>query len=148
MTSESADILDRFAQNAAAQRARFADYRLNPDHRISIEPHQGRVRVLWRGNPVADSRRSQKLLESKHGPVFYFPREDVLTNLMERTDTATHCPYKGDAAYWTLHHKDIVAENAVWSYETPLAEVKQITGLMAFYLDAMGKDFGLVLEED
>ena len=97
---------------------------------------------------VADSANTVKLLEHKHSAVFYFPQDDVRTDLMERTDHATHCPYKGDASYWTLQDGDDKAENAVWAYESPLASVAGIKGLMAFYLDAMGKDFGLVLESD
>ena len=54
-------------------------------------------------------------------------------DLFERTDHSTHCPYKGDAAYYTLTAGGVVAKNAVWSYEQPNPAVKDIAGHLAFY---------------
>jgi uncharacterized protein (DUF427 family) len=47
-----------------------------------------------------------------------------------RTTHATHCPFKGDASYFSL--KD-GPENAVWSYEQPYDEMTAIKGYLAFY---------------
>ena len=134
--------------NAAAQRARFADYALDPAHTIDLETHSGHARVLWKGKAIAESANALKLLELKHAAVYYFPQDDVRTDLLVRTDHATHCPYKGDASYWSLRDGDAEAENAVWAYESPIDAVGGIKDLMAFYLDDMGKDFGLILETD
>ncbi|MGH1558367.1 DUF427 domain-containing protein [Caulobacter segnis] len=35
-------------------------------------------------------------------------------------DKVTHCPYKGDASYFTIYRDRQIIDNAVWSYETPL----------------------------
>lgn len=145
---DDASRAERWKRNAAAQRERFADYTLDPAHTITLEPHDGAARILWKGDVVAESTKAIKLLERNHDAVFYFPQEDVQLDKLERTDHATHCPYKGDASYWTLRGEDVSAENAVWAYESPIAAVAGIKDLMAFYLDDMGKDFSLVLESD
>ena len=55
--------------------------------------------------------------------------------LLEKTAHGTHCPYKGDASYYTIKAGDRVAENAVWSYETPYPAMHEIAGHLAFYPD-------------
>lgn len=137
----------RWQENAATQRARFADYSLDPEHTITLEPAGERVRVVWNGETIADSTSAVALFERKHDAVYYIPQSDVRMDLLSRTDLATHCPYKGDASYWTIAADQGSAENAVWAYESPLDAVGRIKDLMAFYLDSMGKDFGLTLEK-
>lgn len=145
---QNQSIMDRWATNAATQRARFADYTLDPAHTITLNVHAGSTRVIWNGAVIAESDKAVELHERKHDPVFYFPQDSVRLDLLERTDHATHCPYKGDASYWSLNSRETSAENAVWAYESPIAAMSDITGYMAFYLDDMGKDFGLTLETD
>jgi len=104
-----------------------------PDHPISIEPQRGRVRVTCNGRVVADTTRALVLRETTLRPVFYIPRDDAEMALFERTAHRTHCPYKGDASYYSIRVGDHLAENAIWSYETPLADVGEIAGYVAFY---------------
>lgn len=103
--------------------------------RITLEPATGRLRVLWDGTCVADSARALVLRERGHDPVPYFPREDVRTELLEPSDRRTHCPFKGDASYWSLRAGERRADDAVWSYEEPFEEVEAIRERMAFYPD-------------
>jgi uncharacterized protein (DUF427 family) len=105
----------------------------NPDHIVRLEASPRRVRVVVDGETVADTTRAMLLYETNHLPVYYFPISDVRTDLMERTDHTTHCPYKGDAAYWTIKAGNKACENAMWSYETPYDEVPELAGLAAFY---------------
>lgn len=104
-----------------------------PDHPITIEPNANRVRVVVGGMIVAETTRALTLREGTLPPVQYVPREDAQMDLFERTDHTSHCPYKGDAAYYTLTAGGIVARNAVWSYEEPFPAVKEIAGHLAFY---------------
>ncbi len=56
---------------------------------------------------------------------------------MERlvpTTHRTHCPFKGDASYFTLSNGR-TSENAAWSYEQPYDEVSVIKERLAFYPD-------------
>ena len=65
----------------------------------------------------------------------YVPREDADMAVFKKTARSTHCPFKGDASYFTLTDGNANADNSVWSYETPFAAVQQIAGHLAFYPD-------------
>jgi uncharacterized protein (DUF427 family) len=110
-----------------------------PDHPITITPAKERVRVMFNGKVVADSKRALVLQESTYKPVFYIPREDAQMALTQRTSNSTHCPYKGDASYYTIKVGDRAAENAIWSYEAPFPAMKEIEGHLAFYPNRVDK---------
>lgn len=116
--------------------------RLVPDasHPITITPTSGRVVVTRAGRQVADTTRALTLQEADYPPVQYVPLEDVDAGLLERTDHATYCPYKGDAGYWSLVVDGERAENAVWTYEAPYDAVREIAGHVAFYPDQVEVD--------
>ena len=105
----------------------------NPEHYVRIEPSPRRVRAVVGGETIADSTRMRLLHEARHLPVYYFPLEDIRFDLMAKTDTSTHCPYKGDASYWSLAVGGRTVDDIMWSYETPFDEVPQLAGLAAFY---------------
>jgi uncharacterized protein (DUF427 family) len=96
------------------------------------EDARRRVRAVFAGVTVAESKRVMLLLEFGRLPVFYFPMEDVRMDLMEASDHRTHSSLKGEASYWTLRVGNRAAENAAWSYPQPLPEAPQIQGYMAF----------------
>ena len=102
---------------------------------IRVEQWPRRVRAVIGDVAVADSTRVLLLLEKGHLPVYYFPAEDVRTDLMEPTAKHTRCPYKGEASYWTVKAGGREVANAVWSYLDPLPERTDIKGYMAFYWD-------------
>jgi uncharacterized protein (DUF427 family) len=104
-----------------------------PDHPISISATPGRVRVLFGGRVIADTTRALTLKETTLPAVYYIPREDTLMSLLTRTEHASHCPYKGDASYFTISVDGKTAENAVWSYEHPFPTMAEIAGRLAFY---------------
>jgi uncharacterized protein (DUF427 family) len=106
-----------------------------PDHPITIEPHAKRVRVTFNGRTVADTTRAVVLREASYQPVLYIPREDADMSAFERTSHATHCPYKGDASYYSIRVGDKLSDNAIWSYEQPFPAMTAITGRLAFYPD-------------
>ena len=106
-----------------------------PDHPIAIAPSRDRVRVILNGRAVADTTRALVLQEAAYKPVFYISREDARLALFEKTAHSTHCPYKGDASYYSITAGDRVAENAIWSYEQPYPAVAEIAGHLAFYPD-------------
>ena len=72
------------------------------------------------------------LEEAGYPPVFYIPRADAQMTLFERTAHKTHCPYKGDASYYSIRVGDKVSQNAIWSYEQPFPAMAAITGLWPF----------------
>ncbi|HEX3365815.1 DUF427 domain-containing protein [Phenylobacterium sp.] len=106
-----------------------------PDHPITIQPAANRWRARFAGHVIADSADALILRESTYPPVIYFPRIDVEMGFMSRTDRGTHCPYKGDASYFTVLMDGRFAENAVWTYEQPFPAMEAIEGRLAFYTD-------------
>jgi uncharacterized protein (DUF427 family) len=106
-----------------------------PAHPITVAPNPQRVRVMLGGKVVADTRRALTLRETSLPPVQYIPREDADFALLSRTEHVTHCPFKGDASYFTISANGRTAENAVWSYEQPFPAVAAIAGRLAFYPD-------------
>ncbi len=106
-----------------------------PDHPITIERNPARIVVTVAGRIVADTREALMLREAHYPPVQYIPRRDVDMTLLERTDHATYCPYKGDRAYFSIPLGGERATNAVWSYEAPYAAVAVIKDHLAFYPD-------------
>ncbi len=108
-----------------------------PEYAISIELTDRRVKVVFNGETVADTRRALILHETRLPPVYYLPRKDVRMDLAFPTEYHTHCPFKGNASYWTLNVEGQVAENGLWSYEDPLPEAEAIRGYIAFYRNRM-----------
>jgi uncharacterized protein (DUF427 family) len=104
-----------------------------PDHPITLAANARRVRVVFNGRTVADTVRALTLREASCRPVQYIPREDADMALLSRTAHVTHCPYKGDAAYFSLNVDGRVSENAVWTYETPYPAMAEIKTYLAFY---------------
>jgi uncharacterized protein (DUF427 family) len=104
-----------------------------PDHPITVEPTKARVVVKAGGRVIADSRNALTLQEASYPPVQYIPREDVDFSVLERTAHDSYCPYKGEASYYSLRTGDELAENVVWTYETPYDAVAQIKDHLAFY---------------
>ena len=102
-------------------------------HTITITANQHRVRVIHQGVTFADTRAGFTVSETGYADVFYFPRADVNMARLKRSDHTSDCPFKGEASYFHLRTEDETIENAVWSYEKPLEQVKQIAGYLAFH---------------
>jgi uncharacterized protein (DUF427 family) len=111
---------------------------------IYFEDFPRRMRALFAGETVVDSRHPKLLHEHGLLPVLYFPEDEVRTDLLEPSDRSTHCPWKGDASYWSVRVGERLAENAAWSYPRPISGAPSLAGLYALYWDAMDE----WLEED
>jgi uncharacterized protein (DUF427 family) len=106
-----------------------------PDHPISIERNPNRVLISVSGRVIVDTREALTLREASYPAVLYIPRKDVDMALLERTNHATYCPYKGDCAYFSIPFGGEPSINAVWTYENPYAAVMRIKDHLAFYPD-------------
>lgn len=104
-------------------------------HPITISPSRKRIRVLFNGKVMADSRRALELKEAALRIVHYIPRADADLFFFKPTGHTTHCPYKGDANYFSLVVGEASVDNAAWTYERPDAAVAAIAGHLAFYPD-------------
>jgi uncharacterized protein (DUF427 family) len=108
-----------------------------PEHVLYFEPTPRRIRIVVAGETIADSTRAMLLHETGLMPVYYLPAQDVRTDLLTPTDHRTHCPFKGDASYWTIYVGDDERANAVWSYPDPLPGAPPLRGYLAFSWDAV-----------
>jgi uncharacterized protein (DUF427 family) len=106
-----------------------------PDHPITVSPHAGRIVVRLEGKIVADTSRALALKEANYPVTYYIPRVDADMALLERTDHATYCPYKGDCSYFNIPLGGERSRNAVWTYENPYDAVAAIRDHLAFYPD-------------
>ncbi len=104
-------------------------------HEITLTPVQDRVRVIYAGVTVADTVGAIELREGSLPPVYYIPRQDADAATLEPTDHRSHCPFKGDAAYFTLSAGGKTTVNAAWSYEEPYPAAAGIKRYLAFYPD-------------
>jgi uncharacterized protein (DUF427 family) len=97
---------------------------------IATRPAGKRLRVTAGGVVIADSRDAIELNEGGYPAVYYFPRQDVKMERLARSSHKSHCPFKGEASYYSIAGG---AANAAWSYEQPYDEMLDIQGLLAFY---------------
>ncbi|MGQ4879296.1 DUF427 domain-containing protein [Billgrantia sp. LNSP4103-1] len=96
--------------------------------RITLHPYRERVQVKVGDTLLADTTRAIELRERNYPPRLYLQRDDARMDRLTRSDTVTHCPFKGDATYFSFDDQADVA----WSYERPPAGMEAIAGRLAF----------------
>jgi len=121
------------AQHRAPVAASVSGMSTSDSYVVSTEPVVHTLRAEVGGETIVESRNALTLYETRHPPVYYFPKEDVRMDLLTPTEHRTHCPFKGDATYWTLGVGGRVLENVAWSYENPYPEASEIKGCLAFH---------------
>jgi uncharacterized protein (DUF427 family) len=104
-----------------------------PPHKIYFADFLPRVRAVVDGRTVLDTTRAKLLYETGIMPRLYVPIEDFDAEVLARTDHRTHCPFKGDASYWSVTVNGSSRDNAVWAYESPLAEAAWLEGYASLY---------------
>src|SRR5699024_5215640 len=115
-----------------------ANYEIDgPEHQLFLGECPRRVRAIFGGATVLDSRRARLLHETGLLPQMYIPHDDVRVDMLEHTDHTTHCPFKGDASYWSLRAAGRVADNAAWAYREPRDKAGWLRDYIAFYWDSL-----------
>jgi uncharacterized protein (DUF427 family) len=99
---------------------------------ITIQPYSRPVTVRFHDVVIASTDHALELREPGHNPVLYVPFDDIYFVHLEKTATNTQCPWKGTASYWRVRGQGEAADDAMWSYEEPKAEVAEIRGYGAF----------------
>jgi uncharacterized protein (DUF427 family) len=105
----------------------------NPHARVDILASSRHVRVEVDGVTVAESSSPKLLFETGLPVRYYLPKPHVRMDLLAQSDTVTHCPYKGQAAYWSVLANGEVHPDLAWSYRAPVPESQKIQGLIAFF---------------
>src|SRR5712664_3711728 len=102
-----------------------------PDHPITITANPKRIRVSTGGVVIADTTHALTLKEASYPAVQYVPRKDANMALLARTDRTTHCPYKGDASYFSINANGKTLLISFWSYDTPFLASAETSGHLA-----------------
>ncbi len=110
-------------------------FQKHPNYEVNIEASPAHIRVLVGDKVLADTRNAVAVTETKHRPLLYLPREDVNESLLAASETSTHCPFKGDASYWSVTTYDGTLTDVMWSYLTPFDECLALQGYVSFYTD-------------
>ncbi len=103
-------------------------------HTIKTHTEDIHVEVRLDGEVVATSDKPVLLEETGIPTRYYLPRSDVQADL-KAIDLSTHCPFKGDASYWTIQVGDKTHDGIAWSYEDPKAGAEGIQGHLSFFGD-------------
>jgi uncharacterized protein (DUF427 family) len=106
---------------------------MTPGHTITITPASVHVVVVVNGEKVAESDRAMALDETGLPTRYYLPRADVRADVLTPSNSATTCPFKGQASYWSVDVGGASFADLVWSYETPIPEAEGVKGLFCFY---------------
>jgi uncharacterized protein (DUF427 family) len=106
-----------------------------PDHPITVQPHDGRVVVRAGERVIANTEAALELAEASYPIALYVPFGDLDGDIVERSDSMSFCPYKGDASYFSVRTDDDLLMDVAWSYEKPYDAVSEIRGHVAFYPD-------------
>lgn len=91
------------------------------------------VEVKWRGQTIALTKASVRILETASPPTFYVPPEDVKRAFLSRAPGSSYCEWKGQATYWNVSIDSNTLEKAVWTYEDPNEPFREIAGYFCFY---------------
>ena len=111
------------------------------DH-IKITAATGTWIVRADGAILGETKNALELSEGTYPGVIYFPRADIATAFLDPSQTTSHCPWKGDASYYSIQTNSALIEDAAWSYESPTEEMKTISGHLAFYPDKVKVEQG------
>jgi uncharacterized protein (DUF427 family) len=103
-----------------------------------LEETGAHLSVRFGGVVVAETHRGKRVLETSHPPVYYFPPEDVRTELLRPSRRrASYCEFKGQARYFDLEVGKRAAAAAVWAFPDPVPAYTALRDHLAFYPGAM-----------
>ncbi len=101
--------------------------------RMTLEPAGKHLRAVFGGAVIADSGAALVLRETGYPPRIYFPPADLRGENLTPSEHRTRCPWKGEAAYWTLRAGGETLENGAWAYPDPLPELAALANHVSFY---------------
>ncbi len=101
--------------------------------RITFTATDGLVTVKSGTTVLAESRNAVVLSENGYRPRHYFPRSDVNMSVLVPSETATRCPFKGDAIYFSAATPLGTLDDIAWSYADPIPDAVEIKDHIAFY---------------
>ncbi|HTM78494.1 MAG TPA: DUF427 domain-containing protein [Devosia sp.] len=107
------------------------------DKDIRITPASGRVHVIFDDAEIASTLHALELDEPGEPLRIYIPRADVRPDILEASETRSHSPYLGDAAYCTIKTLTATLPDGAWYYPDPCPLVEAIRDHLAFLGDKL-----------
>ena len=101
---------------------------MNDRGRVRVEKSDKRVRAMLGGEIVVDSFKPLLVWEVPYYPTYYFPAEDVQTDLLVETGETRRSPSRGEATQYVV--KAGIGEGAAYAFLEP--EIKELQGYYAF----------------
>lgn len=86
------------------------------------------MKAIWNDKVIAESDDTV-VVEGNH----YFPEESVNKEFIQKSDTTSHCPWKGEASYYSLEVDGDTNKDAAWYYPQPSELAKHIKNKVAFW---------------
>ena len=104
--------------------------------KLEVSPKH--IQVIFNGVKIADSQKTQRVLETSHPPVYYIPVEDIIMDYLKITSQQSFCEWKGRAKYYSIVVGDKQAVNGAWFYPNPTTSAfAPIKDYVAFYPSSM-----------
>lgn len=86
------------------------------------------AKAIWNGVVIAQSDRVE-IVENN----VYFPPDSVNQEYLSSSDHSSHCPWKGDARYYTITVNGQANLDAAWYYPAPFEKAANIKDHIAFW---------------
>jgi len=87
-----------------------------------------KVQAKFNGQVIAESENTKQLEGN-----YYFPISDVNEDFLKDSSTHTHCPWKGEASYYTVTVDGAEGADAAWYYPEPKDAASAIRDHVAFW---------------
>ena len=86
------------------------------------------MKANWNGQLLAESSDTV-VVENNH----YFPAASLHMEFFQVSDTKSHCPWKGEASYYSVAVNGEVNTDAAWYYPSPKDAANEIKNHVAFW---------------
>ena len=86
------------------------------------------MKAEWQGTVIAESDDTV-VVEGNH----YFPADSLKREFFEDSATTSHCPWKGEASYFSVVVGEAKNAEAAWYYPEPKSAAENIRGRVAFW---------------
>ncbi len=107
----------------------------DPYHRVDVHHSDQHVLVRVGQTTVAETSTPAILFETSLAPRYYFSPAAIRPGLLQKSETVSRCPYKGDGQHWHVVVDGRRIVDAVWNLTTPMDDALLIPRWFSFYAE-------------
>lgn len=107
----------------------------DPRHFMRITLCNCPVSATINGVEIARSTQARKVKEVAYDiydAAFYFPREDIRMDWLNKAQRSTHCPLKGDTEYFDAVIDGQTIKEIGWAYDRTIDIAAELKDLVSF----------------